>query len=220
MFHFGNHWDDLLAPEYGKPYYQALRAFLIREYRGGQYRIFPPMEDLFSAFRITDYPDVKAVILGQDPYHGAGQAHGLCFSVRDGVPAPPSLQNIFKELHDDLGVPFPRNGNLTRWAERGVLLLNSVLTVREGMAGSHRGKGWETFTDKAISLLNEKETPVCFLLWGNYARSKKELITSPKHLVLEAAHPSPLSARSFFGCRHFSKCNQFLGGSAIDWTLD
>lgn len=220
MFHFGNHWDDLLSPEYDKPYYQELRRFLISEYRGGKYRIFPPMEDLFAAFRITDYCDVKAVILGQDPYHGAGQAHGLCFSVRDGVPVPPSLQNIFRELNEDLGIPVPQSGNLTRWAERGVLLLNSVLTVREGMAGSHRGKGWELFTDKAITLLNEKKTPVCFLLWGNYARSKKSLITSPTHLVLEAAHPSPLSARAFFGCRHFSKCNQFLGENAVDWSLN
>lgn len=220
MFHFGNHWDDLLAPEYDKPYYQELRKFLISEYRDRQTRIFPPMDDLFAAFRKTDYPDVKAVILGQDPYHGAGQAHGLCFSVREGVPVPPSLQNIFKELHDDLGVPIPACGDLTRWAERGVLLLNSVLTVREGLAGSHRGKGWETFTDRAISLLNDKETPVCFLLWGNYARSKKALITSPRHLILEAAHPSPLSARAFFGCRHFSKCNRFLGENAIDWSLN
>lgn len=219
MFHFGNGWDALLAPEYDKPYYQALRAFLIGEYRSGRYRIFPPMDDLFAAFRLTDYKDVKVVILGQDPYHGAGQAHGLCFSVRDGVEIPPSLLNIYKELKDELGIPVPSTGDLTPWAKRGVLLLNSVLTVREGQAGSHRGKGWETFTDRAISLVNEKDEPVCFLLWGNYAKSKKPLITNPRHLVLESAHPSPLSCRGFFGCGHFSACNRFLGDRAIDWRL-
>lgn len=219
MFHFGNGWDALLAPEYDKPYYQALRAFLIGEYRSGRYRIFPPMNDLFAAFRLTDYKDVKVVILGQDPYHGAGQAHGLCFSVRDGVEIPPSLLNIYKELKDELGIPVPSTGDLTPWAKRGVLLLNSVLTVREGQAGSHRGKGWETFTDRAISLVNEKDEPVCFLLWGNYAKSKKPLITNPRHLVLESAHPSPLSCRGFFGCGHFSACNRFLGDRAIDWRL-
>ena len=219
MFHFGNGWDALLAPEYDKPYYQALRAFLIGEYRSGRYRIFPPMDDLFAAFRLTDYKDVKVVILGQDPYHGAGQAHGLCFSVREGVEIPPSLLNIYKELKDELGIPVPSTGDLTPWAKRGVLLLNSVLTVREGQAGSHRGKGWETFTDRAISLVNEKNEPVCFLLWGNYAKSKKPLITNPRHLVLESAHPSPLSCRGFFGCGHFSACNRFLGDRAIDWRL-
>lgn len=219
MFHFGNGWDALLAPEYDKPYYQALRAFLIGEYRSGRYRIFPPMNDLFAAFRLTDYKDVKVVILGQDPYHGAGQAHGLCFSVREGVEIPPSLLNIYEELKDELGIPVPSTGDLTPWAKRGVLLLNSVLTVREGQAGSHRGKGWETFTDRAISLVNEKDEPVCFLLWGNYAKSKKPLITNPRHLVLESAHPSPLSCRGFFGCGHFSACNRFLGDRAIDWRL-
>ncbi len=220
MFSFGNNWDALLAPEYEKPYYQRLRSFLKQEYLHSSWRVFPPMQDLFAAFRETDYRDVRVVLLGQDPYHGAGQAHGLCFSVRKGVEVPPSLCNIFKELHDDLGCPIPPHGDLTDWARRGVLLLNSVLTVREGQAGSHRGMGWETFTDRAISLLNEREEPLCFLLWGNYARSKKELITNPRHLVLEAPHPSPLSAsRGFFGCRHFSKCNAFLGERAIDWTL-
>ena len=177
------------------------------------------MDDLFAAFRLTDYKDVKVVILGQDPYHGAGQAHGLCFSVREGVEIPPSLLNIYKELKDELGIPVPSTGDLTPWAKRGVLLLNSVLTVREGQAGSHRGKGWETFTDRAISLVNEKDEPVCFLLWGNYAKSKKPLITNPRHLVLESAHPSPLSCRGFFGCGHFSACNRFLGDRAIDWRL-
>ena len=220
MFHFGNGWDALLAPEYDKPYYQALRAFLKQEYLSSGVRIFPPMEDLFAAFRHTDYGDVKAVILGQDPYHEYGQAHGLCFSVRKGVEVPPSLVNIFKEQKNDLGITQPGHGDLTTWADRGVLLLNSVLTVREGAAGSHRNKGWEQFTDRAISLLNDREEPVVFLLWGSYARAKKELITNPRHLVLECPHPSPLSAsRGFFGCRHFSGCNAFLGERAIDWQL-
>ncbi len=220
MFRFGNGWDVLLAPEYEKSYYQQLRAFLKKEYLESGVRIFPPMEDLFAAFRETDYAAVRAVILGQDPYHEYGQAHGLCFSVRKGVEAPPSLCNIFRELQDDLGCVPPKDGDLTEWAKRGVLLLNSVLTVREGCAGSHRGRGWETFTDRAIELLNEREEPICFLLWGNYARKKKLLITNPRHLILEAAHPSPLSAsRGFFGCRHFSACNRFLGEKAIDWQL-
>ena len=221
MFRFGNSWDDLLAPEYEKPYYQQLRAFLKHEYLHSGANIFPPMDDLFAAFRHTDYHAVKAVILGQDPYHEQGQAHGLCFSVRKGATPPPSLVNIFKELQSDLGITPPSSGDLTPWADRGVLLLNSVLTVREGNAGSHRGRGWEQFTDRAISLLNEREAPVVFLLWGGYARAKKELITNPRHLVLECAHPSPLSAyHGFFGCKHFSKCNDFLGKAAIDWSLE
>ena len=220
MFKFDNGWDALLAPEYDKPYYQALRGFLKGEYLHSGHRIFPPMEDLFSAFRMTGYENVKAVILGQDPYHEVGQAHGMCFSVRKGVQIPPSLQNIYKELARDIGFVPPPHGDLTEWAKQGVLLLNSVLTVREGMAGSHRGKGWEKFTDQAIRLLNEKEEPIVFFLWGNYARAKKEFITNPKHLVLETVHPSPLSAsRGFLGCGHFSKCNAFLGGRAIDWTI-
>ena len=220
MFHFGNGWDALLAPEYDKPYYQALRGYLKGEYLHGGVRVFPPMEDLFAAFRLTDYRDLKAVILGQDPYHEIGQAHGLCFSVRKGQIIPPSLQNIYKELSRDMGFVHPGHGELTEWAQRGVLLLNSVLTVREGQAGSHRGKGWEQFTDRAISLLNEREQPIVFFLWGNYARAKKELITNPNHLVLETVHPSPLSAsRGFIGCGHFSKCNAFLGERAIDWSI-
>ena len=220
MFHFDNSWDELLAPEYEKPYYQQLRAFLKQEYLRSGVRIFPPMEDLFAAFRETAYEDVRAVLLGQDPYHGYGQAHGLCFSVRKGVEIPPSLCNMFKELQSDLGCIPPKDGDLTLWAKRGVLLLNSVLTVREGQAGSHRGKGWEIFTDRAIELLNEREEPIVFFLWGNYARAKKQLITNPAHLILEAPHPSPLSAsRGFFGCRHFSACNRFLGKNAIDWQL-
>lgn len=220
MFRFGNAWDDLLAPEYDKPYYQKLRAFLKEEYLRSGVRVFPPMEDLFAAFRHTDYHDVKAVILGQDPYHEYGQAHGLCFSVRKGVEIPPSLLNIYKELHAELGFTPPSHGELTAWADRGVLLLNSVLTVREGAAGSHRNRGWEQFTDRAIELLNDRDRPVVFFLWGSYARAKKELITNPRHLVLECAHPSPLSAsRGFFGCGHFRAANDFLGDRAIDWTL-
>lgn len=220
MFHFNNSWDELLAPEYEKPYYQQLRAFLKQEYLRSGVRIFPPMEDLFAAFRETAYEDVRAVILGQDPYHGYGQAHGLCFSVRKGVEIPPSLCNMFKELQSDLGCVPPKDGDLTLWAKRGVLLLNSVLTVREGQAGSHRGRGWEIFTDRAIELLNQRKEPIVFFLWGNYARAKKQLITNPVHLILEAPHPSPLSAsRGFFGCRHFSACNRFLGEKAIDWQL-
>lgn len=181
------------------------------------------MYDIFNAFRYTPYADVKAVILGQDPYHGAGQAHGLCFSVKEGVQPPPSLVNIFKELNADLGVSVPKSGCLVKWAQSGVLMLNSVLTVREGIAGSHRGKGWETFTDSVIGMLNERQKPIVFILWGNYAKSKKPLITSERHLVLTAAHPSPLSATSgFFGCRHFSKTNAFLAANGIEqinWEL-
>ena len=224
MFHFGNSWDALMAPEYPKEYYQKLRAFLVSEYRNKNIRIFPPMNDIFNAFRCTPYEDVRAVIIGQDPYHGYGQAQGLCFSVRKGVEIPPSLKNIHKELHDDLNIPIPNHGELVSWAKNGVMLINSVLTVREGQAGSHRNRGWEIFTDRAISLLNEKETPTVFILWGNYARAKKGLITNKNHLILEAPHPSPLSAHNgFFGCRHFSKCNDFLrskGLKEIDWTIE
>ncbi|MBO4452938.1 MAG: uracil-DNA glycosylase [Clostridia bacterium] len=224
MFSFGNSWDALMAPEAEKDYYKKLRAFLADEYKRSGVRIFPDMYDIFNAFKYTDYGDVRAVILGQDPYHGYGQAHGLCFSVKKGVQAPPSLVNIFKELRDDLGIMPPNHGELTQWAKNGVMLLNSVLTVREGLAGSHRGKGWEIFTDRAIELLNEREKPIVFLLWGGFARAKKGLITNPAHLVLEAAHPSPLSAyNGFFGCRHFSKCNNFLkenGLPEIDWKID
>ena len=178
------------------------------------------MNNIFNAFKYTDYHDVKAVILGQDPYHGEGQAHGLCFSVEKGTPAPPSLQNIFKELKTDLGIDAPSHGCLTDWAKNGVLLLNSVLTVRESLAGSHRGRGWEIFTDSVIELLNAREKPMVFLLWGNYAKAKASIINTDRHLVLTAAHPSPLSAyNGFFGCRHFSKANQFLGERAIDWRI-
>ena len=181
------------------------------------------MNDIFNALKTTAYSDVKAVILGQDPYHGAGQAHGMCFSVKKGVEPPPSLKNIFKEIHDETGLPIPAHGELTQWAERGVLLLNTALTVREGQANSHRGQGWEIFTDRIIELLNERDKPIVFLLWGGNARAKKKIISNPKHLVLECAHPSPLSAHSgFFGCGHFTKANDFLkaaGMEPIDWSI-
>ena len=216
-----NDWDALLADEFKKPYYLALRRFLKEEYSSRV--IYPSMYDIFNAFRYTAYGDVRVVLLGQDPYHGAGQAHGLCFSVKEGVAPPPSLVNIFKELKNDVGCTVPQSGCLTKWAERGVMLLNSVLTVREGAAGSHRGKGWETFTDSVISRLNDRKEPIVFLLWGNYAKGKFPLITSERHLVLTAAHPSPLSASNgFFGCRHFSKANDFLVGNGmapVDWQL-
>jgi len=224
MFRFDNSWDGLMAPEAEKEYYKSLRKFLADEYLRSGVRIFPDMNDIFNAFRYTPYDKVRAVIIGQDPYHGFGQAHGLCFSVKKGVPAPPSLQNIFKELQSDTGIIPPNHGELTQWAKNGVMLLNSVLTVREGAAGSHAGHGWEIFTDRAIELLNRREEPVCFILWGRYAREKKRLITEPRHCVLEAAHPSPLSVyNGFFGCRHFSRCNEFLrsvGEPEIDWKID
>lgn len=220
--HIGNEWDALLADEIQKDYYLKLRQFLISEYTTR--RIYPPMEDIFNALRHTSYSDVRAVILGQDPYHGPGQAHGMCFSVKRGTPPPPSLQNIFKEIKSDLGIDPPQHGELTSWADNGVLLLNTVLTVREGQPNSHKGMGWEQFTDRIIQLLNERQQPMVFLLWGGNARSKARLITNPAHLVLQCAHPSPLSAyNGFFGCRHFSKINEFLvsrGMKPIDWKLD
>ena len=223
MFKFGNSWDALLAPEAEKDYYKQLRTFLKSEYLKSGVPIYPDMNDIFNAFKYTDYNNVRAVILGQDPYHGVGQAHGLCFSVKKGIEKPPSLVNIFKELQSDLGITPPNHGELTSWAENGVMLLNSVLTVRASSAGSHRAKGWEIFTDKAISLLNEREAPIVFILWGGYARAKKSLITNKHHLILEAPHPSPLSAyNGFFGCKHFSKCNEFLksqGLPEIDWKI-
>ena len=222
MVNIGNEWDKLLADEFKKDYYLQLRQFLISEYNS--HTIYPPMNDIFNALKTTSYSDVKAVILGQDPYHGAGQAHGMCFSVKKGTPPPPSLQNIFKEIHDELGLPIPPHGELTKWAKNGVLLLNTVLTVREGQANSHKGHGWEILTDRVIELLNERETPIVFLLWGGNARSKAKLITNPKHLVLQCAHPSPLSAyNGFFGCGHFIRANEFLknnGIEPIDWSLD
>ena len=185
-------------------------------------RIYPPMTDIFNALKYTSLQDTRVVILGQDPYHGANQAHGLCFSVKNGVPAPPSLKNIYKEIESDIGVSMPSSTELIGWARQGVLLLNTTLTVREGAAASHRGHGWEILTDRIISLVGAKRIPVVFMLWGSHARAKRELITSPEHLVLECAHPSPLSAYAgFFGCRHFSRANEFLvskGLEPVDWT--
>lgn len=220
MVQLGNDWDGLLRAEFEKDYYLRLRAFLKEEYLHSGKNIFPPMDSIFNAFKYTAYNDVKAVIIGQDPYHGAGQAHGLCFSVSKGVAVPPSLVNIYKELKDDLGLPIPAHGCLTEWAQNGVLLLNAVLTVREGAAGSHRGRGWEVFTDSVISMLSRREKPMAFLLWGNYAKAKAALIDKSRHLVLTAAHPSPLSAyNGFFGCRHFSAVNRFLGNDDVDWRI-
>ena len=222
MVSIGNDWDEILKGEFDKEYYQKLRAFLVKEYRTR--KIFPNMFDIFNALKYTPYSGVKAVILGQDPYHGEGQAHGLCFSVKRGVEPPPSLKNIFKEIHDDTGIGIPDCGELTHWAEQGVLLLNTVLTVRMGEANSHKGMGWECFTDRVISALNEREKPMVFLLWGSNARQKKSLITNPAHKILETVHPSPLSAyNGFFGCRHFSKTNEFLesiGETPIDWSVE
>lgn len=221
MVSIGNDWDEVLRGEFEKEYYLKLREFLKQEYFTR--KIFPDMYDIFNALKYTPYNNVKAVIIGQDPYHGEGQAHGLCFSVREGIEKPPSLKNIFRELHDDTGFTEPENGTLTKWAEDGVLLLNAVLTVREGQANSHQGKGWEIFTDTVISHLNKREKPMVFILWGRNARNKKNLITNPAHKILEAAHPSPLSAyNGFFGCRHFSKANEFLksnGIEEINWQI-
>ena len=221
MVHIGNDWDDILEGEFEKEYYKSLRKFLIEEYRTRV--IFPSMYDIFNALKYTGYRDVKAVILGQDPYHEPGQAHGLCFSVKRGVEKPPSLVNIFKELESDLGISPPQHGCLEDWAKRGVLLLNTVLTVRLGQANSHKGKGWEIFTDRVIELLNQREKPMVFLLWGANAKSKVPLITNKNHMILTSAHPSPLSAHNgFFGCRHFSKANKFLAqfGETIDWKIE
>lgn len=222
MVNIGNDWDEMLKGEFDKEYYQKLRRFLAAEYKTRT--IYPDMYDIFNALKYTPYSGVKAVILGQDPYHGEGQAHGLCFSVKRGIEPPPSLKNIFKEIQDDVGIAPPQHGELTKWAKEGVLLLNTVLTVRRGEANSHKGAGWEFFTDRVIELLNEREKPIVFLLWGSNARQKKRLITNPRHYVLETVHPSPLSAyNGFFGCKHFSKTNSILrelGETEIDWSLD
>ena len=220
MVSLGNNWDSLLDEEFEKEYYLKLRTFLKEEYANPAFPVYPDMHDIFNALKITDYHAVKAVIIGQDPYHGPSQAHGLSFSVRDGIAPPPSLVNIFKELNSDLGIPIPKSGDLTKWAKNGVLLLNTVLTVRGGAATSHRGKGWEKFTDRIITLLNMREEPIVFLLWGGFAKSKAALITNPNHHILTAAHPSPLSAyNGFFGCKHFSKANSLLK-EPIDWSLE
>ncbi len=220
MVKLGNDWDGILADEWEKPYYRTLREFLKKEY--SSVRVYPDMYDIFNALKYTSFSDTKAVIIGQDPYHGPGQAHGLCFSVKKGVAPPPSLVNIYKEISDDLGVEMPSHGELTGWAKQGILLLNTVLTVRAGQPNSHKDRGWEIFTDRVISELNRKSSPVVFLLWGANAERKARIITNPLHLKLSAAHPSPLSAyKGFFGCRHFSKTNAFLeknGLKAIEWN--
>ena len=212
-------WQEVLQPEFDKPYFENLVGFVKQEYASRT--IFPPAGQIFSAFNTCPFIDVKVVILGQDPYHGPGQAHGLCFSVNDGIQFPPSLQNIFKEITADLGIPAPKTGNLTRWAEQGVLLLNATLTVRASQAGSHQGKGWEEFTDSVIKIISEKSENVVFILWGSYAIKKKALINASKHCILTAPHPSPLSSyRGFFGCKHFSQTNTYLtskGKTPIEW---
>lgn len=215
-------WKTPLLPEFDSPYMAALRQFLIDEKAKGR-RIFPKGSEYFRALDLTPLDEVRVVILGQDPYHGEGQAHGLCFSVRPGVRTPPSLVNIYKELESDLGLPRPNHGFLEHWAEQGVLLLNAVLTVEMARAAAHQGKGWERFTDAVIKLVNERSDPVVFMLWGSYAQKKAAFVDSSRHLVLKAPHPSPLSAHNgFFGCRHFSKANAFLeakGMKPIDWAL-
>ncbi|MBP0977496.1 MAG: uracil-DNA glycosylase [Oscillospiraceae bacterium] len=223
MVNFENEWDELLKDEFQKDYYQNLRKFLIKEYK--TQTIYPDMYDIYNAMKYTSYEDVKVVILGQDPYHEPNQAHGLSFSVKKGVEPPPSLKNIFKEINDELGIDNSgKHGELTNWAKSGVLLLNTVLTVRRGMANSHKDKGWEHFTDRVIALLNEREKPVVFLLWGNNAKAKRKLITGRQHLVLASAHPSPLSAyHGFFGCGHFAETNKFLeanGMEPVNWSID
>ena len=219
--HFKNDWESKLQPEFLQPYYQTLHRFLFQEYKTKT--IYPNMYDIFNAFHFTSYQDTKVCIIGQDPYHGIGQAHGLCFSVKPGIRIPPSLKNIYKELNDDLGCPIPDHGCLTHWTEEGVLLLNAVLTVRAGQAASHRGQGWEIFTDRVITMLNEREDPIVFILWGAFAQSKKSMINQDRHYIIESPHPSPLSAsRGFFGSRPFSKTNAFLqsiGKTPIDWTI-
>ncbi len=221
MVNIGNDWDEILKDDFSSEHYAALRTFLKAEY--SSHTVYPGMYDIFNALKYTPYSSVKVVIIGQDPYHGPNQAHGLSFSVREGVPPPPSLQNIFKEIKSDLGLPIPNHGCLEKWAKQGVLLLNAVLTVRAGQANSHKGQGWEIVTDSIIRHLNGRQKPMVFLLWGANAGAKSALITNPSHLVLKCAHPSPLSAyNGFFGCRHFSKANKFLsecGLSEIDWRL-
>ena len=218
----GNDWDDILEKEFEKDYYQNLRSFLNNEYQ--KYNIFPPAKDIYNALRYTPYKDVKVVIIGQDPYHEINEAHGLCFSVNKGIKIPPSLINIYTELKDDLNCYIPDNGYLVKWAKQGILLLNTVLTVREHLANSHKDKGWEILTDNIIEEINKKEEPVVFILWGKNASEKKKLINNPKHLILSSVHPSPLSAyRGFFGSKPFSKTNNILiknGIKPIDWQIE
>ena len=221
MTKFNNQWDQILDGEFEKEYYQTLHKFLKNEYISQT--IYPNMNDIFTALKLTSYEDVKVVILGQDPYHGMNQAHGLSFSVLKENKIPPSLRNIYKEINDDLGLPIPIHGELSKWAQDGVLLLNTCLTVREGKPNSHKGKGWEIFTDNIIKHLNNRAEPIVFMLWGANARSKQDLISNDIHLVLQSVHPSPLSASGgFFGCKHFSQANTFLienDKSSIDWSI-
>ena len=222
MAAISNDWLPVFQGEFRKPYYKQLYQTVMKEYNTR--KIYPAPDDIFNAFQLTPFHKVKAVILGQDPYHGEGQAHGLCFSVKPDVEIPPSLVNIYQELHDDCGCYIPDNGYLTKWAEQGVLLLNTVLTVRAHQANSHQGIGWEEFTDAAIRRLNEEDRPIVFILWGRPAQMKKSMLTNPNHLILEAPHPSPLSAyRGFFGSKPFSKTNEFLvahGVEPIDWQIE
>jgi len=215
-------WNPILRCEFDKPYWNELQQFVHAE--RSRYPVYPPQDEVFAALHLTAFADVKVLILGQDPYHGPGQAQGLCFSVRPGVPPPPSLLNIFTELESDLGIPKPEHGSLVRWAEQGVLLLNTTMTVRGGQAGSHQKKGWETFTNEVIRAVSAKEEMVAFVLWGSAARRKKELIDTSRHFVVESAHPSPLAAhRGFFGSRPFSRINDALvaaGREPVDWSLD
>jgi len=217
-----NDWLECVEAETRKPYYKELYTFVKKEYDSRI--VYPPSDDIFNAFHLTPLNDVKVLILGQDPYHEPNQAHGLSFSVKPEVKIPPSLVNIYKELQDDLGLKIPNNGYLTKWASQGVLLLNTVLTVRAHEANSHKGKGWEQFTDAIISAVNEQDRPLVYMLWGSPAQSKIPMLTNPKHLILKAPHPSPLSAyRGFFGCKHFSQCNEFLiknGQEPIDWQIE
>lgn len=222
MSMISNDWLKELGAEFHKPYYRDLYEFVKNEYNSAQ--IFPPADDIFNAFHLTPLSEVKVVIIGQDPYHNVGQAHGLCFSVKPEVDIPPSLVNIYKELREDLGCEIPNNGYLVKWAKQGVLMLNTVLTVRAHMANSHRGKGWEEFTDAAIRALNKQDRPIVFILWGRPAQTKERMLDNPKHLILKAPHPSPLSAyNGFFGSKPFSKTNDFLeknGLQPIDWQIE
>ena len=221
MVQIGNGWDEVLGEEFEKEYYLKLREFLKDEY--SKHEVYPEMSNIFNAMKLTPYNDVKIVILGQDPYHEPGQAHGLCFSVQKGIKIPPSLVNIYKEMKSDLGIEPPKDGDLTGWAKSGVLLLNTVLTVRAHEANSHKNKGWEIFTDKVIEVLNQREKPMVFILWGGNAKTKEKLITNPKHCIIKGAHPSPLSAyNGFWGGNYFSKANEFLianGQEPINWKI-
>lgn len=221
MTKIGNDWDIMLRDEFDRPYFKQLENFLTEE--RARYEIYPPQEDVFNALRYSSFQDTKVVILGQDPYHEPGQAHGLCFSVNKGVTIPPSLVNIYKEIENDLGIKMPGHGCLADWAKQGVLLLNTVLTVRRGQANSHKGKGWEIFTDRIVEILNQRQKPMVFILWGANAKSKTELITNKEHMVITGAHPSPLSAwKGFFGGRYFSKANRYLeitGQEPVDWGI-